>query len=192
MTYKSILFACLLCSSAYASPLTITLNLTGGTFGTGIPTPGVDTGGNFTVSSASCSGIGCASLPSTTGLESLLVNFTVPSGSTTGAGSTATGSEFASLKINGFTLTGAPASPAFNANSSFTENVAATDVLGTAVPLTGTLQLNWTGNAAAQARSATGTIILNGDVAAVPEPSTMALLTLPLLGLLFRRKPHTT
>ena len=192
MTYKSLLFACLMCSSMYASPITITLNLTGGSFDTGNTTPGVDTGSGFSVSSATCSGIGCASLPSTTGLEGLLVNFTVPTGSTTGAGSTATGTEFASLKINAFTLTGAPVSPAFDANSSFTENVAATGVLGTVVLLTGTIQLNWNGNSAVQARSATGTIVLNGDVAAVPEPSTVGLLSLPLLGLLFRKKTRTT
>ena len=192
MTYKSLLFACLMCSSMYASPITITLNLTGGSFDTGNTTPGVDTGSGFSVSSATCSGIGCASLPSTTGLEGLLVNFTVPTGSTTGTGSTATGTEFASLKINAFTLKGAPVSPAFDANSSFTENVAATGVLGTVVPLTGTIQLNWNGNSAVQARSATGTIVLNGDVAAVPEPSTVGLLSLPLLGLLFRKKTRTT
>jgi hypothetical protein len=68
----------------------------------------------------------------------------------------------------------------FNSNSSFIENITATAVLGHSGPFTGTLSLTWSGNSTVQARAATGTITLNGDVASVPEPSSALLLSVPV------------
>ena len=80
----------------------------------------------------------------------------------------------------------------FNQNSSFTENVSATGVLGTTVPLSGTLALNWTGNSSTQARNATGSLTLSGDITSVPEPSTALLLAIPIVGLVLRRRVNST
>lgn len=174
----------LLCGTMCAAPVQITITLGGGNFDSGVTTTGVDTGSTFTTSAAACTGAGCASLSSITGLNALLSSFTVPTGSLTGSGSVLSGSLVQASNLSGFTFTG---ESAFNANSNFTENVSATGVLGTVVALTGTYVLNWSGNSAVQARAATGTITLTGDVSAVPEPSTALLLSFPVLALIWRK-----
>ena len=169
----------------YASPISITVTLSGGNFDRGVTTSGVDTGVGFTTSGASCVGAGCAGL-SISSLNSLLLDFTVPSGSGTGSGASFAGSTLVqSLDLNGFFFSG---QSAFNQNSSLTESIGATGVLGDAGSLTGTLALNWSGNSSVQTRAATGTITLAGDVASTPEPSTALLLSLPLVGLIALRK----
>jgi hypothetical protein len=185
MSYKVLLFSGLLGGTVFAAPIQITINLAGGNFDRGVTTSGTDTGTGFTTASAACSGTGCASLSSISSLNSLLASFTVPSGSSNGSGSVLTGSLFQSTNLSGFTFTG---ESVFNQNSSFTENVSAAAVLGTTVPLTGTLAVTWSGNSSVSARSATGTITLNGDVATTPEPSTAVLLSLPFIGLMMRKK----
>jgi hypothetical protein len=183
MLYRLLLIGGLLGGAALAGPIQITISLSGGFFDRGVTTVGVDTGSGFTSSSAACSGSDCASLSSISSLNSLFASFTVPSGSSNGSGSFLTGSLFQPSDLSGFTFTGQSAfSP-----SSFTENVSATGVLGTVVPLTGTLTLDWSGNSSIQVRSATGTIALIGNVN-TPEPSTAVLLSLPLIGLMIRKK----
>ena len=158
-----------------ASPIQITLNLSSGLFDSGVTTPGVDTGTGFVTSGAACAGGGCLTVtPLLPNLNGATFAFTVPSGSPTGAGSVLTGTLTQAQRISGLAFTG---QSAFNQNASITENISASGVVGFTVPLTGTMVLNWSGNSAAQARSATGTITLSGDlVASVPEPSTVSML----------------
>jgi len=184
MLYRLLLIGGLLGGAALADPMQISISLSGGSFDRGVTTTGLDTGSGFTSASAACSGSGCASLSSLSSLNGLIASFTVPMGSTNGSGSVLTGSLFQASDLSGFTFTG---ESAFNQNSSFTENVSATGVLGTAEPLTGTLTLNWSGNSSAQSRSATGTITLNGNLS-TPEPSSAVLLLLPIIGLMMRKK----
>ncbi|HEY3838782.1 MAG TPA: hypothetical protein VGL72_19530 [Bryobacteraceae bacterium] len=107
--------------------------------------------------------------------------FTVTSGSSNGSVSTTNGTLVQSQNLGGFLFTG---ESAFNANSSFTENLSATSVVGQAGSFTGTMTLSWSGNATVQARTATGTITLTGDVATSPEPSTFLTFSLAGLGLM--------
>jgi hypothetical protein len=118
-------------------------------------------------------------------LNALIVAFTVPSASNNGIGANITGSLTQPQNLGGFAFTG---ESAFNLTSSLTENISATSILGLPGALTGTLTLNWSGNASAQTRAATGTITLNGDLVGTPEPSTALLLSLPFAGLLVSRK----
>jgi hypothetical protein len=185
MSYKLLLFGVFTGVTLCAAPVQITINLAGGNFDRGVTTNSVDTGGSFTTSGTACSGLGCANLLSLSSLNTLIISFTVPSGSTNGSGSSVTGSLTQSQNINGFIFTG---QSAFSQNSSFTENISATGVLGHAGAFTGTLTLNWSGNAAVQARSATGAITLNGDIAGVPEPASALLISFPLAALLALRK----
>jgi len=185
MSYKLLLLGVFAGIILCAAPVQITISVSGGNFDRGLTTAGVDTGGPFTTSSAACSGTGCASLSNIASLNGLIVSFTVPSGSLTGSGSTVTGTLTQAQDLSGFALTG---ESAFNLTSSLTENISTTGVLGKAAPFTGTLALTWSGNASVQARAATGTITLNGDISAVPEPSTALLLSLPLIGLTLRKR----
>ena len=185
MLYRIALLGALICASLSAGPVQITINLSGGNFDRGVTTSGVDTGTSFTTSSAACSGAGCTVFSNISSLNSLLIAFTVPSGSVTGSGSVISGSLVQAQNINGFTFSG---QSAFNANSTITENIGATSVLGDAGALTGTLTLNWSGNATSQARAATGTITLSGNINSTPEPSSALLLFVPMMGLLALRK----
>jgi hypothetical protein len=148
MLQKLMIVGAVFGGTLFASPIQIMLNLSGGTFDRGVTTTGLDTGGTFTTSAASCSGTGCANLLSPiANLNNLSLAFTVPSGSTTGAGSVLTGTLLQPQDLSGFVFTG---QSAFSASSTITENVGASGVLGQTVPLTGTLTLNWNGNASAK------------------------------------------
>jgi hypothetical protein len=100
-----------------------------------------------------------------------------------------TGTLLQSQNLSGFFFSG---QSAFNQNSTITENIGATGILGQTTPLTGTLTLNWSGNSSVQTRTATGTITLSGDISssdvstASPEPST-AWMSLSLVGLVALR-----
>ena len=187
MSYKLLLLGVFAGITLCAAPVQITISVSGGNFDRGLTTAGVDTGGPFTTSSAACSGTGCASLSNIASLNGLIVSFTVPSGSLTGSGSSVTGTLTQAGNLSGFTFTG---ESAFNLTSSLTENISTTGVLGHAGAFTGTLALTWSGNASVQARAATGTITLNGDVTTTPtpEPTTALLLSFPIAGLLAFRK----
>jgi ligand-binding sensor domain-containing protein len=185
MLQKLMILGTVLGGTLFSSPIQIMLNLSGGTFDRGVTTNNLDTGGTFTTSAAACSGTGCGNLLSPiANLNNLSLAFTVPSGSTTGAGSVLTGSLLQPQDLSGFVFTG---QSAFNQTSTITENVGASGVLGQTVPLTGTLTLNWNGNANSQARTATGTITLSGDLASVPEPSTALLVSFAFVGLVALR-----
>src|SRR5215467_13836465 len=185
MLQKLVILGTLLGGALFASPIQIMLNLSGGTFDRGVTTSGLDTGGTFLTSAASCSGAGCAgfSFP-IANLNNLSFAFTVPSGSSTGAGSVLTGSLLQPQNLSGFFFAG---QSAFNQNSTFTENVGANGALGQTGSLTGTLTLNWSGNASSQARAATGTVTLSGDVTSIPEPSTALLVSFAFAGLVALR-----
>ena len=171
--------------SLIAGPVTITINVAGGNFDRGVTTSGLDTGSGFLTSSAGCVGAGCSAISSSiAALNSDSFGFTVTSGSSNGSVSTTNGTLVGSSNLSGFLFTG---QNAFNANSSFIENISATGVLGQLSSLTGTLNLTWSGNSGAQARSASGTITLTGNIATAPEPSTGLTLSLAALGFLAMR-----
>jgi hypothetical protein len=185
MSHKLLALGLLAAGALCAAPVTITISLSGGNFDRGVTTSGVDTGGTFTTSSAACSGSGCLSLSNLNSLNTLLLSFTVPSGSTTGAGSVVSGSLTQSQNLGGFALTG---ETSFSQNASINENISANDVVGHLGTFTGSLALSWSGNASAQARAALGTITLTGDVTSAPEPSTALLFSLALPAFLVLRK----
>jgi hypothetical protein len=185
MSHKLLALGVLAAGALCAAPVTITITLSGGTFDRGVTSGPLDTGSGFTTSLASCTGAGCASLSNLTSLNTLLLSFTGPSGSTTGIGSTVSGSLTQPQDIAGFALTG---QTAFSQNASIAENISATGVLGDPGALTGSLALSWNGNSSVQARAATGTITLAGNVASSPEPSTVLLLSLSIPVLLAFRK----
>ena len=174
MIRRLAIIGALLAGVLSASPIQITWNLSGN-FDSGVTTLGIDTGTGFSTSGAACTGAGCLTIASLIPtLNGATFAFTVPSGSTTGAGSVLTGTLTQPSRISGLAFTG---QSAFNANASITENIAANGVVGFTVPLTGTMVLNWNGNSTTQVRSATGTMTLSGDlVASVPEPSTVSML----------------
>ena len=184
MIYKLALLGACFSGMVWAAPVQITISLSGGTFDRGVTTTGDDTGNSFTTSATTCTGAGCSSLSNLSSLNSLLFDFVVPSGSSNGAGAVLSGSLVQSQKLSPFVFTG---QSAFNQNSTFTENVSVTGILAFPSSLTGTLALTWSGNASVQARAATGTITLTGDVT-TPEPSTALLLVLPIACLLAIRK----
>lgn len=179
---KLVILGALLGGTLCASPIQITISLTGGQFDQGVTATNTDTGATFTTASAACTGAGCSVFPSLAALNGDAFSFTVPAGSSDGSGSILTGSLLSNL--TSFSFTG---QSAYNQNSTITENIAATGILGDAGSFTGTLVLNWTGNAGVQARSATGTITLTGDVSTVPEPSTVLMLFVPLAGVVAMR-----
>ena len=186
MTRNVLMLGALLGGIAHAGPVSITINLSAGNFDRGVTAANVDTAVGFVTAGAACSGAGCASL-SISSLNSLLLSFTVASGSLTGAGASFSGSSLTqSSDLGGFFFSG---QSAFNGNSTFTENVGASGVLGESGALTGSLTLNWNGNATVQARAATGTLSLSGDVTnVVPEPSPALLLSLPVAALIALRR----
>ena len=185
MSYKLLAVGLFVGGALYASPVQITISLSGGTFDRGVTTSTVDTGGSFSMSSAACSGTGCVSFSNIASLNAFILSFTVPSGSSTGSGSSLSGTLAQSQGLNGLLFTG---QSAFNQNSSITENLSTASVLGQPGAFTGTLALSWSGNASVQARAATGTLTLNGDVASAPEPASALLLSFPLVGLLASRR----
>jgi hypothetical protein len=170
--FLGMIFGAMLC----ASPIQVTINLTNGTFDQGITTSGSDTGLNFLTSGAACNGAGCGTIAALLGnLNGDSFAFAVHSGSLTGSGSVVTGTLVQSSIVNGFALAG---QSAFTANSTLTENIVATGILGFPTQMTGTLVLNWNGNPTSQLRNATGTITLNDDLPSVPEPSNISLMVL--------------
>ncbi len=185
MTYKLLVLGIFAGATLYASPVQITISLSGGSFDRGVTTSGVDTGsGTFTTASAACAGAGCVNISNLTGLNGLTLLFSVPSGSSNGSGSTESGTLVQSSKLSGFTLTG---QSSFSQNASFIENISATGILGQLDALTGTLALTWSGNSTVQAKSATGLITLNGDIASTPEPASALLFAVPFGLLVLRR-----
>ena len=190
MSYRLFLAGVLLAGRAYSAPIQVTINLSGGSYDRGVTTPTLDTEATFTTATAYCTGAGCPNASFITALNNLLFGFSVPSASATGAGASLTGSLLG--HISAFTFTG---QNSYSQNASFSENIAATGIDGVVGSLTGTFDLSFSGNSTQQARSATGTITLTGDVAAsqqalaaVPEPSTITFLFMPMLGLLFRKR----
>ena len=189
MTKYFVLFGAF-CVTLSASPIQVTISLSGGSFDRGVTTSGLDTGLTFQTSATSCTGGGCSAI------SSLLQNlngdtfaFTVTSASPTGNVSVLTGTLLQSQNLNGFIFNG---QSSFTQNSAFSENIGAAGILGNATPLSGTLSLSWSGNSSVQARSATGSIVLNGDVTNTaatntPEPSTVLLLALSFAGLIAQR-----
>lgn len=187
MINKLLVLGALLGGALSASPIQITITLSGGQFDSGLTTVNVDTGATFTTASATCTGTGCTAFPSLAALNGDTFAFTVPSGSINGSGSILTGTLLANL--SSFTFGG---ESAFTANSTITENVSAAGILADLGSFTGTMVLNWSGNSTIQTRAATGTITLMGDVATIPEPSSVLMLLAPLAGLVamrFRSNP---
>jgi hypothetical protein len=179
-------FSAMLC----ASTIQVTINLTNGTFDQGKTTSGSDTGLNFLTSGAACTGNGCGTITAMLGnLNNDSFGFTVAPGSVDGSGSVVTGTLVQSSNVNGFALAG---EAAYTANSTLTENIVATGILGITTPITGTLVLNWNGNPTSQLRNATGTITLNDDLPGVPEPSNISLMFLGGCTLLLAGRRPTT
>lgn len=175
MLRRLAIIGALLAGVLSASPIQITLNLSSGAFDNGGTTSGIDTGTGFVTSGAACSGAGCLTVASLLpNLNGATFAFTVPSGSATGAGSVLSGTLTQAQRISGMAFNG---QSAFSSSASITENISSSGVVGFTVPLAGTMVLNWNGNSTVQARGATGTITLFGDlVASVPEPSTVSML----------------